>query len=137
MTYQLSAKIALILGLTGLADAVYLTVKHFTGGSVPCALTGGCDTVLTSQFSTFGGLPVALWGAGYYLVIILLAALYLSTERPRFLGLVFGLSTAGVLVSAVLIFIQWQILAAWCAYCLLSAAITAIIFLSLLFSKPA
>ncbi len=59
MNYKRAALIVLGLAVIGLADAVYLTVKHYLGGSVPCSLTEGCDTVLTSNYAVFGGLPVA------------------------------------------------------------------------------
>lgn len=137
MSDKTAAKFTVFLGLTGLLDAVYLTVKHYTGGIVPCSLTNGCETVLTSQFAVFGGLPIALWGIFYYLALIILAALFLQLGSRRLLGLAFGLVTAGVFTYAVLIYLQAQILAAWCAYCLLSAVMTTIIFGCLLISRPA
>jgi uncharacterized membrane protein len=136
MSYHTVAKIALSLGFIGLLDAVYLVVKHYTGGSVPCSLTGGCDTVLNSQFAVFGGVPLAAWGVAYYLMIIVLALFFLQTRSRGALGLIFGLATAGVFSYAILIYVQAYILEAWCAYCLVSAALTTIIFVSLLFSRP-
>lgn len=136
MSYHTVAKIALSLGFIGLLDAVYLAVKHYTGGSVPCSLTGGCNTVLNSQFAVFGGVPLAAWGVAYYLMIIVLALFFLQTRSRGALGLIFGLTTAGVFSYSILIYVQAYILEAWCAYCLVSAALTAIIFVSLLFSRP-
>jgi len=136
MLDRLAAKITLTLGFLGLLDATYLTVKHYIGGSVPCSLTGGCDTVLNSPLATFAGLPLALWGVLYYLTLVVLALIFTLFRRRGVLGLAFGLTTAGVFSYAILIYIQWQVLEAWCAYCLFSAGLTFIIFLSLLISRP-
>lgn len=137
MTYLASAKAVLTLALIGLADATYLAVKHYVGGTVPCSLTEGCDTVLQSQYAVYLGVPVALWGALYYLTIVVLTALFFQFRSSRLLGLIFALTSGGILVSGVLIYVQGAVLGAWCAYCLVSAIITLLIFLTLIFSRPA
>lgn len=151
MSYNRAIFIVLSLAVIGLADAVYLSVKHYLGGAVPCSLTEGCDTVLTSPYAVFGGLPVALWGAFYYLTVIFLAAMNLpslggvnhrqggaSSQDSSFgRAVLFGLSSAALMTSAILVYLQGQVLAAWCTYCLLSAALALLIFLTLLFSRRA
>lgn len=136
MPYQTAAKIGLGLALLGFLDAAYLTAKYYWGGIVPCSL-GSCETVLSSSYSVVYGVPLAGWGALYYLSLILLVTWYLSRQAPRALGLAFGLVTGGVLVSAVLTYLQAKVLAAWCLYCVVSALITAIIFIILLVATPA
>src|SRR5918912_4308825 len=64
-----------LLSLIGLGDAVYLTVKHITGGIVPCTITGGCEQVLNSSYATVGGVPLALIGAIAYFTAFSLATL--------------------------------------------------------------
>lgn len=137
MSYRTAAYTVLLLALIGLGDSTYLTTKHYLGESVPCSITEGCDTVLTSPFATYLGIPTALWGALYYLALVLLVALFLQTHSSRILGLAFGLATGGLLVSATLIYVQGFILSAWCFYCLISALTTLLIFLTLIFSRPA
>lgn len=137
MSYKRTYFLVLILALIGLADAVYLTVKHYTGAEVPCSLTAGCETVLTSPYAVFGGLPVALWGAIYYLLVIFLALLNYSGRQGFARGILFGFSSAALATSAVLVYLQWQVLESWCAYCLVSAGISFLIFLTLLVSRPA
>lgn len=43
--------LAAIVALIGLADSIYLTIKHFTGEQVPCSIVEGCEQVLTSSFT--------------------------------------------------------------------------------------
>lgn len=137
MTYRTGTKTVLLLALIGLADTAYLTAKHYLGGSVPCSITEGCDTVLNSAFSVYLGVPTALWGGLYYAALVLLAALFLQTKASHLLGLAFGLAAGGLLVSAALIYVQGFILSAWCFYCLISAFTTFLIFLTLISSRPA
>ena len=47
----------------GLADALYLTIEHLAGRSVPCSVTGGCEEVLTSSYAVIAGIPLAAVGA--------------------------------------------------------------------------
>ena len=136
MTAKTAYRLVLTLALVGLADALYLTVKHYLGGPVPCSLTEGCDTVLSSPYAVFGGLPVALWGVLYYLVVIFLSLLNFSGSRGFASAGLFGLVSAALAASGILVYLQAQVLNAWCAYCLVSAGVTFLIFLFLLFSRP-
>ena len=105
--------IARVLALVGFADAAYLTATHYAGASVFCGASGGCETVLSSEFATLGPVPVALIGAVYYGVASLLAwtppASWSRTTARALAGLT-GLAFA---VSVVLFGIQALALHAW------------------------
>ena len=46
----------LLLSITGCANAIYLTIlKHF---SLPGCTGAGCDTVLSSDYSTWFNIPI-------------------------------------------------------------------------------
>jgi uncharacterized membrane protein len=136
-----------LLALVGLADAVYLTVKHFTGGIVPCSLTQGCEQVLNSQYATIGGLPIiglvlsnlkkvspslyvmlagiplAAVGAFAYFCVFSLATLAIfGTQAAR--RLLFYLVLLMLLFSIWLFIVQAFMLHAFCQFCLLSATTT-------------
>jgi uncharacterized membrane protein len=115
--------IAALLSLIGLADAVYLTIKHLTGESARCTISGGCGEVLGSVYSTVGGIPVAALGALAYFTVFSLATLLLYGYRRARLPLtvVVGLM---LLATLWLLSVQAFILHKYCDYCLLSAAIT-------------
>ena len=115
--------IAAIVSLIGLADAIYLTIEHLAGRSVQCTVVAGCSEVLGSAYATVGGFPLAGIGALAYFTVFSCATLA-----------VFGYSSARTLLRMVvalmflatlwLLFVQAFILHAFCAYCLLSAAVT-------------
>jgi len=110
----------LAFGVIGFADSIYLTAKHYSGGVVPCALTGGCETVLTSAYSIFWGLPLSLWGVFFYITALVLIVLYYEKEKKLYLRLVWGLTSLSFLVSLVLLGLQLFVLKAICLYCMVS-----------------
>jgi uncharacterized membrane protein len=115
--------IAALVSLIGLADAVYLTIEHLAGRSVQCTVVAGCSEVLGSAYATLGGVPIASLGALAYFTVFSCATLA-----------AFGYSGARALLEIVvalmflatlwLLVVQAFILRAFCAYCLLSAAVT-------------
>ena len=120
--------IARVLALVGFADAAYLTATHYAGSSVFCGASGGCETVLSSEFATLGPVPIALIGAVYYGLASLLAwtpGASWSRTTAGILAVHTGLAFA---ISAVLFGIQAFQLQAWCRFCLVSAAITTFLF---------
>lgn len=121
----------LALGLIGFADTLYLTVKWYTGGSVVCRLTAGCEQVLTSKYASFFGIPLSLVGTVYYIAVIFLLIGFLNHHSVRMLKLGTLLVTSGFIVSLGLVSIQGFIIKAWCGYCLISAITT--LLLTILF----
>ena len=55
--------LAAVVALCGLADAIYLTIHHYTGTKVPCSIIEGCEQVLSSQYAEIYGVPLAIFGA--------------------------------------------------------------------------
>lgn len=119
--------VVLSLALIGFADAFYLTAKWFQGESVVCRLTSGCDAVLGSAYSTVAGIPVSLIGCVYYLAVILLLVGFWNHQSDKALKLAGRLTAFGLLVSAILVSLQWFVIHAWCGYCIISALINLIL----------
>jgi len=67
--------LAAIVALVGLADSIYLTLKHFNAEPVPCSIIDGCEQVLTSSYAEMFGIPTAAFGIAAYLLAFLLAIL--------------------------------------------------------------
>ena len=125
--------IGVIIALVGLADAVYLTIKHYTDGVVPCSITDGCEKVLTSSYAEFLGVPIAALGAAGYFVAFSMALFTLNGNRASWR--VFGvIASLMALTSLGLVAIQAWVLEAFCQFCLLSAATSIGLFLTYLFS---
>lgn len=118
----------LVLGLVGFSDATYLTIKHYTGGTIPCTILDGCDTVTTSAYSELAGIPIAIFGALFYLSVILLVIAYWQTGKEGLLKLLWFLSLGAFLASLMLIYLQGWVIGYWCLYCLGSAITSTLIF---------
>lgn len=115
--------LASLVALLGVADAVYLTVHHYTGEQVPCSIVAGCETVLTSSYAEIGGIPLAAFGALAYFAAFSLAIL--SAFGNRATWKIFGVQVALMAIfTAWLIYLQWFVIGAFCQFCLASAAIT-------------
>ena len=126
--------LAAVLALVGLADAIYLTVSHLTGQSVRCTVTSGCSEVLSSHYATVGGFPLAAFGAAAYFTVFSLATLAAFDYRfARTLWAV--IVTVMFLFSLWLVYLQAFVLRAFCQFCLLSAAVTTLLFLLALVTR--
>lgn len=119
---------AALLSLIGLGDAVYLTVKHMTGGIVPCTITGGCEQVLNSSYATIWGTPLALLGALAYFTVFSLATLA-AFGNAGARTVLFYLVLLMLAISIWLFLLQAFVIHAFCQFCLLSGAITLLLAL--------
>ena len=71
-----------LVALVGALVALYLTLyKIGVIGVLSCNI-GSCESVNTSRWATFLGLPVAAWGLGTYIVILALALAGLQGVAP-------------------------------------------------------
>ena len=118
------------LATIGLYDAILLTVEHYTRRGLPCTLSGGCERVLTSKFSEFGGVPTAALGIVFYLVVLFAIMYYVTNQQRPNKYLMLGWGAIGFVTSLGLTSIQAFIIKAWCQYCLLSALTSTLIFLT-------
>lgn len=128
MARQVFPVLILFLSFLGFLDAFYLTILHYQNAIPPCTITNGCETVLTSSYSTLFGVPIALVGALYYLGLIILSLLLLTNPKRMFLNGLLLLSMSGALISLVLLYIQFFILKTYCQYCLISETISLLTF---------
>lgn len=119
---------AAIVALVGLADALYLTINHYTGEKVPCSVIGGCEKVLTSDWSDIGGIPLAAFGAVAYFFAFSVAVL-VAFGRGGLWRIYGALATVMAGFSGFLFYLQWAVIGAFCQFCLLSAATSVTLFL--------
>jgi len=122
--------ILVILLLLGASDAVYLIYKNRPGQALVCPLNTSCHAVLKSKWNKFLGVRNEIWGILYYLGIFCLILLYLY----NFIGANILLITVsfGVFYSAVLTYVQIFKIKEYCPFCLFSAIINVLIFLTTL-----
>ena len=119
----------IIIAFIGFLDASYLTVKHYTGASITCTLTDGCDEVTNSKYSQLFNIPVALLGMLYYLSVLILSLLYFDTKNPKLGKLILPLTCAGLLASAWFVYAQIFLIKAICQYCMVSALTSTTLFI--------
>lgn len=120
-----------MLAFIGVFVSTYLTLYKFGYiGSLQCAV-GSCETVNTSRWATFLGLPVAAWGLGFYVAAL---ALVLAGIQERYadsrgvaLALV-ALTGWGVLFSGWLTYLELFVIDAICIWCVTSAVIVLVMF---------
>jgi len=125
---------AAVAALAGLADAVYLTVHHFTAEPVPCSVISGCETVLTSSYAEIAGIPLAAFGAAAYFAAFSLALL--SAFGNRTAWTLFGIqSILMAAFTAWLIYLQAFVIGAFCQFCLISAVTTFTMLALYLFTR--
>jgi uncharacterized membrane protein len=120
------------LALAGILISTYLTLfKLGVIGELTCSI-GSCETVNTSRWSVFLGLPVAAWGLLFYVDVFVIA---LVGTMPRFeneplISLVLvAQAVIGVIFSAWLTYLELGVIHAICIWCVTSAAIVAAIAL--------
>lgn len=126
--------LAAAVAVAGLIDAIYLTIHHLNGEKVPCSVTGGCETVLTSSYAEIGGIPIAAFGAIAYFMAFSLAIL--AAFGNRTMWFVFGLQASLMAATSLyLIYLQLFVINAICQYCMLSAGVCLTLFIIALISK--
>jgi uncharacterized membrane protein len=136
-TNNIVAKLPLLaaaVALIGLADSIYLTIKHYTGEAVPCSVIEGCEQVLTSSYAEVAGVPLAALGAIAYFIAFSLAIL--AAFGNRLMWTLFSVQVVFMIVFTIwLFYLQAFVIGAFCQFCLLSAATTLVLFLIALISK--
>lgn len=120
-----------VLAFIGVFLSTYLTLyKLGYIGELQCAV-GSCETVNTSRWATFLGLPVAAWGLGFYVSTLALVFVGIqeryADSRAISLALV-AMTGWGVLFSGWLTYLELFVIDAICMWCVISAGLVAIMF---------
>lgn len=119
-----------LLAIAGIIDATILTIEHYTRDGLSCGFTGGCERVLTSQYSELPivGIPVALLGVVFYAVVLFMVMFSVINREPIRRLPILAWSAIGFASSFGLTYLQAFVIKAWCQYCLLSALTSTLIF---------
>ena len=119
----------LALALVGLGDTFYLSYFQYLNVVPSCAIAG-CDTVLTSVYSKFFGVPLSYIGLvyyGYMLGLEVMLAIDPYSKGLRVGALIY--TGIGLLYSLHAVFyVQMMLIGAFCQYCILSAFLTLLLF---------
>lgn len=126
-----------LLALVGLFVALYLWLHALGyGGAIKCGASGGCETVQTSQWAVFLGLPVAFYGVVGYLGVLLVSVVALrpaALPQRQWNVLLAAMASVGVVFTIYLTYLELVVIHAICRWCVGSAVIiTSIWIVSLL-----
>lgn len=127
MSTKTMKTLSIIYILIGLIDSIYLTwIKY---AHTICGV-GDCDTVNASQYSELFGIPIAVFGAATYLVLLLVILLKNRVGFLQEYGVMsfFGITLVGFLYSVYLSYIELAVLDAICPFCVLSAIMMFLLF---------
>lgn len=123
--------ILILLAFVGISDAWYLSASALSDTALSCdlgAVLDGCNIVAKSPYSHFMGIPLALYGVGFYAVVFVLSALLSVLQDRSLTRVLFILGLSGALASLVFLAIQFVLIKALCVYCIVSAFISFAIF---------
>jgi len=125
-------RLAFLVIAFALIDAVYLAVATSSGGVPPCTV-GGCELVLTSQYSHIGGISLSWFGIAFDLSFLALLSVWSIRPNKSVDQLVVSSAVLGVFVTLVLLAIEVFFLHAYCLYCMVHGSLLALslVFVSL------
>ena len=119
------------LALAGIFIATYLLLyKLGMIGHLTCSI-GSCETVNTSRWAKFLGIPVAGWGVAWYVGMFglaLVSAQEKFDESKNVSLILLGVATCGLIFSAWLTWLELFRIHAICQWCVISAILVTVIF---------
>ncbi|HEX5324754.1 MAG TPA: vitamin K epoxide reductase family protein [Capsulimonadaceae bacterium] len=130
----LTAAIQTFLSLVGALDAGSLYWAHMKGVSMPCMSGEGCDVVNSSHWAYISGVPVSLFGALTYIVLLFASVLRLTTDSESTASRVniflLVASFCGTCYSWYLQYIAAFRIGEFCIYCRVSAITMTLILIT-------
>jgi len=119
-----------LLALIGLLIASYLAL-HRLGviGSLQCG-SGGCETVQTSAYAVFLGVPVAFYGVAGYVALLVVSLVGLQpalVARRGLTVLLAAMAGLGLAFTLYLTYVELFVIHAICRWCVASAMVIAAI----------
>jgi len=129
----------ILLGVGGFSLSLYIFRCKHAKAPLVCPVNGSCDLVTASRYSRLAGIPVELLGLIYYAIITIFHGAVLVAPsifmQTTALGLL-ALSILAFIFSLYLTGIQVFILKHFCTWCLISAALSSLIFLATYLAAP-
>ena len=111
------------LALAGIAIAGYLTIVHFRESLLVCSGISDCETVQTSQYAEFLGIPVALLGLLCFIALFGLAVVrIIQPERADIITMIMFVMVVGSIGFYIyLTYLELFVIDAICQWCVASS----------------
>lgn len=118
--------VGLVIAISGIIVSYYTLIHHFVvnaqgESSFTCNINEifSCDKVALSKYSTVFGIPLGVWGIGYFVaVMMLLLITWLKTYLIIALQTYFAMSIIGILVSILAGLISYFLIGGFCPSCM-------------------
>ena len=111
------------IALAGLGIAAYLFIARVLGEAPACGPVKGCETVAASEYATVLGIPVALFGVAFSVILAGACLVWWRQGDRRALYVAYGLGLAGIITVVYLTYLELFVIEAICVWCV-SYAIT-------------
>jgi uncharacterized membrane protein len=105
------------MAIAGLAIAGYLLAVRVLGEAPACGPVRGCDTVAASEYATVMGLPVALYGVAFSVVLSVATLIWWRRADRRAVHAAYALGILGVAAVAYLTYLELFVIEAICIWC--------------------
>ena len=105
------------LDTIGLIVASYLSVVELGNGVPYCGVLRGCDQVAESPYSRLFGVPVAVFGVGLSMTLLVLALAWWRRGGVQLLLAHYALSLVGVIFEIRFTYLQVAVIGAVCVWC--------------------
>jgi uncharacterized membrane protein len=115
-----------LLALAGLGIATYLLAARVLGEAPACGPVKGCETVAASEYATIAGVPVALFGVLFSIVLLGACLVWWRFADRRALYAAYGLGLAGIIAVLFLTYLEIFVIEAICVWCV-SYALTMLV----------
>ncbi|MBI2546325.1 hypothetical protein HYV81_04040 [Candidatus Woesearchaeota archaeon] len=124
--------VILVLGMLGLVTSIYLAKSHYVppkaGSFCDVSETVSCSIVNTSKYSEIFGVSIAIFGAIWFAVLLIIAWRMLKKDSGFLTTWLLGWSVLGIVSVAYLVYAEFMLQ----AICLLCTLVHVIIILTLL-----
>lgn len=117
--------------MLGWVASIILTAIHFWVIPIIPAMAElrGPMLVITSDWAYLGAIPLALIGAVYYIVMIALGSVWLTTKNQMVERILLPITAIGFFASMGFVYLQLFVIGAICPFCMMSAAATTILLI--------
>jgi uncharacterized membrane protein len=112
-----------VLSLLALVAAGYLTWVKLSGTTPVCAVLSGCETVESSRYSEFQGIPVAAFGMAGAAALLAGSLLWWLRADRRGLLLAYVVGLVSLPVIAWLTYLELAVIRAVCIWCVAYAVL--------------
>ncbi len=126
--------VQVLAAVIGLLISLYLAATKLAGGVPACLPGGGCETVALSEYSSIFGIPVALLGTAFSVVVLVTLLAWVRGRDRRLLYAAYALALFGVVFVGYLTYLELFVIRAICQWCVGYAISMVVLFAATAFS---